>query len=80
MESKESEYECSECGTFVTAYAKFCPKCGASLDDTSEEVEYEGILIPSDPVIISAIQSALEENDIQYSITESSMDTVLVYR
>ena len=76
MESKESEYECSECGTAVTADAKFCPKCGASLDDTSEEVEYEGILIPSDPVIISAIQSALEENDIQYSITESSMDTV----
>jgi len=76
MESEESEYECSECGTSVTADAKFCPKCGASLVDTSEEVEYEGILIPSDPVIISAIQSALEENDIQYSITESSMDTV----
>jgi len=76
MESEESEYECSECGTSVTADVKFCPNCGASLVDTSEEVEYEGILIPSDPVIISAIQSALEENDIQYSITESSMDTV----
>ena len=76
MEDQEDEFQCSECGAEVQAATKICPKCGASLDDTSEEVEYEGILIPSDPVIISAIQSALEENDIQYSITESSMDTV----
>jgi RNA polymerase subunit RPABC4/transcription elongation factor Spt4 len=76
MEPDKSEYQCSDCGAAISSEAKSCPNCGALLVDPSEEIEYGGILIPSDPAIISAIQSALEENDIQYSIADSSMDTV----
>ncbi len=37
MESHEEEYQCSDCGATVPADAKTCQKCGASLEETSEE-------------------------------------------
>lgn len=31
--SSREEWECSECGTTVSAAAKICPKCGADLSE-----------------------------------------------
>lgn len=76
MESEEIEYQCSECGTDVSAYAKFCPKCGASLEDQSENDEFVELPVTSHPADLSTIQSLLEENKIEYSINDNSMDSV----
>lgn len=76
MESNESEYECSQCGTAVTANAKFCPKCGASLEDLSEEHNFEEIPVTSRPADLSTILSLLDENKIEYSINDNAMENV----
>lgn len=76
MESNESEYECSECGAAITANAKFCPKCGASLEDLSEEDNFEEIPVTSRPADLSTILSLLDENKIEYSINDNAMENV----
>jgi predicted ATP-dependent serine protease len=36
METNDTQYECSECGSSVNADFKYCPKCGASLEESTE--------------------------------------------
>lgn len=76
MESEETEYQCSDCGANIPADAKICPNCSSSLDESSEEDNFVEIPVTSNPADLSAIQSLLEENNIEYSINDNSMDSV----
>jgi magnesium-transporting ATPase (P-type) len=76
MESQEEEYQCSDCGATVPANAKKCPSCGASLEVSPEEDQLVKIPMPSNLSDLSAIQSLLDENKIEYSIDENSMGSV----
>lgn len=75
MDSGESEYQCSECGTDVFNDAKICPNCGASLEEVPEE-DFIEIPISSEPSTIATIQSLLQENNIQYSINDNALENV----
>ena len=76
MESQEEEYQCSDCGATVLNNAIVCPKCGAFWEESPEEDSFEEICIPSDLISISNIQSLLEDNKIEYSIENNSLDSV----
>lgn len=76
MESDDTEYQCSECGTEVQSDTKICPSCGASLEDLSEEDNFEEIPVTSRPADLSTILSLLDENKIEYSINDNAMENV----
>lgn len=76
MESQEEEYQCSDCGGTVPANAKKCLSCGASFEVSPEEDQLVKIQMPSNLSDLSAIQSLLDENKIEYSIDENSMGSV----
>ena len=76
MESDDTEYQCSECGTEVQSDTKICPNCGALLVDTEEEGDFVEMPVTSNPVDLSIIRSLLDKNRIKYSIKESSLNSV----
>jgi RNA polymerase subunit RPABC4/transcription elongation factor Spt4 len=76
MDSAESDYQCSECGTNVPIEAKICPNCGVSLEEVSEEENFIEIPISSEPSTIATIQSLLQENNIEYSINDNALENV----
>jgi hypothetical protein len=76
MESDDAEYQCSECGTEVQSDTKICPYCGASLEDLSEEDNFEEIPVTSRPADLSTILSLLDENKIEYSINDNAMENI----
>ena len=76
MEDQEDEFQCSECGAEVQAATKICPKCGASLEELSEEDNFEEIPVTSRPADLSTILSLLDENKIEYSINDNAMENV----
>jgi uncharacterized Zn finger protein (UPF0148 family) len=81
MESNETEYQCSDCGTNVSADAKICPNCGSSLEETSEEEVsnndlFVQIPVTSHPANLSSILSLLDENKIDYSINDDAMENI----
>ena len=85
LENNEEEYQCSECGVDVPADALLCQNCGASLDENSgdeissddEKEEFIEIPLTSDPALLTAILSLLDEKKIEYSINENSMENIL---
>ena len=76
MESDDTEYQCSECGTEVQSDTKICPNCGASLEELSEEDNFVEIPVTSHPADLSTILSLLDENKIKYSINDNAMENV----
>jgi hypothetical protein len=81
MENQEEEYQCPECGITVTADVKICPNCGANLDEALGEVypreeKFVDIPLTSDPAILSAILSLLDEMKIEYAINENPMENI----
>jgi hypothetical protein len=76
MENQEDEFQCSEYGAEVQAATKICPKCGASLEELSEEDNFEEIPVTSRPADLSTILSLLDENKIEYSINDNAMENV----
>jgi len=81
METQNEEYQCSECGTTVSADAKSCPNCGASLEEisekeTSKQEEFVEIPVTSHPADLSSILSLLDENKIEYSINNDAMENI----
>jgi hypothetical protein len=81
MENQEEEYQCSDCGTVVTADAKNCPKCGAFLEEvpeekSSDEEEFVQISVSSHPANLSSILSLLDEKKIEYSINDDAMENI----
>jgi len=81
MESHEEEYQCSDCGATVPADAKTCQKCGASLEEISEEETsnkevFVQIPVTSHPANLSSILSLLDEKKIDYSINDDAMENI----
>ena len=80
MENQEEEFQCSDCGATVPARAKFCPSCGAILDETTETIlnedEFVDFTVTSHPANLAAILSLLDENKIEYSVNNNAMDSI----
>ena len=80
MENQEEEFQCSDCGATVPAKAKFCPSCGAILDETTETIlnedEFVDFTVTSHPANLAAILSLLDENKIEYSVNNNAMDSI----
>jgi len=81
MESHEEEYQCSDCGATVPVDSKTCQKCGASLEEISEEETsnkevFVQIPVTSHPANLSSILSLLDEKKIDYSINDDAMENI----
>ena len=81
MENQNEEYQCSDCGVAVSADAKICPNCGASLEEISEEEtskqeEFVEIPVTSHPADLSSILSLLDEKKIEYFINDDAMENI----
>jgi hypothetical protein len=73
MNSEDVNYECGDCGHKIGPGAVVCPNCGASFE---EEQEFTNIQITSDPFEIAVIESILDQNNIEYSVSEDSLNTI----
>jgi ribosomal protein S27AE len=55
MNTDETQYQCSKCGTSVGAEDKVCPKCGESIKETNHSSRF--LYIPTARLIILSIVS-----------------------
>jgi len=74
-DESDLEYTCSECGTVVKYDDKVCPSCGTNLEAESEN-ELVQIPVNLDFIDINFLESVLQDNDIEYSINTSSLNSV----